>query len=137
MKEHSTNYFNTFIEIAEDSKATQGEIPPEKGDTKTVASMQFEIVSQNPYKYTSDDVFFQVYANKQDLIPAEFAEARKEFFSKGQPCFRATPLTKRYGWGVHSNSEGKIALYSCNSAEYEHFAHDPNIKTVKAMKSNK
>ena len=137
MKLHSTDYINTFIEIAEDSTAVNGEGPPTKGDAKTIASMQFDMVKNNPYKFTSDDVFFQVFADRNDLSKSEYKEARAQFFSKGQPCFRASPLTKRYGWGVHSNAEGKIALYACESAEYEKLASDKSLKVIKAMKSSK
>jgi len=35
MKIHSTNYFDTFIEVAEDTNADSGTIPPAK-DKKTV-----------------------------------------------------------------------------------------------------
>lgn len=48
--------------------------------------------SQNQYKYTSDDVLFQVYADRNDLTKEEHAEARDRFFSKGKACFRASPL---------------------------------------------
>ncbi len=137
MKLHSTDYINTFIEIAEDSTAVNGEVPPTKGDAKTIANMQFDMVKNNPYKFTSDDVFFQVFADRNDLSKSEYKEAKAQFFSKGQPCFRASPLTKRYGWGVHSNAEGKIALYACESAEYEKLAGDKSLKVIKAMKSSK
>lgn len=137
MKIHTTNYYDTFIEIASDSSATSGEVPPMKGDNKTAANIQFEMISKNPYKYTSDDVLFQVYIDKNDLTAAEYEEARKQFFSKGQACLRASPLTKRYGWGVHSNHEGKIALYASDSPEYEQLANDSKLKVVKAMKSSK
>ncbi len=137
MKMHSTNYQNTFIQAADDCPATQGEIPPGKGDAKTVAQMQFELVSQNPYKFTSDDVFFQVYAQRHDLTPSEQQAAREQFFSKGQPCFRASPLTKRYGWGIHNNAEGKVALYGRETMEYEKFITDKSLKVVKAMKTSK
>ena len=40
----STNYFNTFIEIAEDCPVNFGEIPPVKGDKKTVANLQYEML---------------------------------------------------------------------------------------------
>ncbi|NOU46266.1 MAG: hypothetical protein HOO86_04300 [Bacteroidales bacterium] len=137
MKIHTTNYSNTFIEIADDCPVANGEIPPIKGDAKTVANIQFELVSKNPYKFTSDDIFFQVYADRNDLTSSEYDEARQQFFSKGQPCFRASPLTKRYGWGVHSDKEGKIALYGCETAEYEKFSNDRSLKVIKAMKSGK
>lgn len=137
MKVHSTNYHNTFIEVAEDTTAVKGEIPPTKNDTPSVATMQFEIVAKNPYKYTSDDVFFAVFAERNGITESEFENARKEFFSKGQPCFRASPLTKRYGWGVHSDAAGKIALVALESEVYEKFLNDTAIKKVKAMKSKR
>ena len=87
MKIHSTNYFDTFIEVAEDTKADSGTIPPAK-DKKTVAEMQHDLISNNPYKFTSDDIFFQVFADRNDLTKAEYKQAREQFFSKGQPCFR-------------------------------------------------
>lgn len=135
MKIHTTNYENTFIEIADDSPTSTGEIPPVKGENKTVASMQFDMVRKNPYKFTSDDVLFHVFAERKDLTENELEEARKEFFSKGQACFRASPLTKRYGWGVHSNEEGRIAIYGSETEEYQKLKNDKNLKVVKAMKS--
>jgi hypothetical protein len=137
MKVHTTNYKNAFIEIADDCPVKTGEVPPVKGDAKTVANMQFDMVSKNPYKYTSDDVLFEVYALRNDIKKNDWTEARAQFFSKGQPCFRASPLTKRYGWGVHSNDEEKIALYSCDTAEYKKFAKDKSLEVVKAMKTSR
>ncbi|WP_410221175.1 DUF6157 family protein [Pedobacter sp.] len=133
---HSTNYFDTFIEVAEDTKATIGTKPPTK-DKKTVAEMQYELIAKNPYKYTSDDILFQVFADRNNLTQADYKQAREEFFSKGQPCFRASPLTKNYGFGIHSNSTGKVALYGMETEEYQKFLADIKIKKVKAMKSGK
>jgi hypothetical protein len=137
MKVHTTNYYNTFITIADDCPVASGEVPPVKGDTKTVANIQFEMINKNPYKYTSDDVLFKVYAERKDLSESELEEAMKEFFSKGQPCFRASPLTKRYGWGIHSNEQGKIAMYGCETEEYKKLAEDNNLKVLKAMRTSK
>ena len=136
MKIHSTNYFDTFIEVAEDTKADFGTIPPSK-EKKTVAEMQYELIAKNPYKFSSDDIFFQVFADRNDLTKAEYEKAREQFFSKGQPCFRASPLTKTYGFGIHSDKNGKVALFGMESNEYQKFLADKNIKKVKAMKSSK
>lgn len=62
---------------------------------------------------------------------------KTKFFSKGQACFRASPLTKRYGWGVHSNAEGKIALYAVGSEEYQKLSEDQALKHLKAMRSKR
>jgi Family of unknown function (DUF6157) len=137
MKTHTTNYQNTFIAIADDCPITIGEVPPQKGDTKTAAKIQFDLIYKNPYKYTSDDVLFQVFADKNDLVKSEIKAARENYFSKGQPCFRASPLTKRYGWGVHNDKDGKIAIYAADSVEYKKMLADKNLKVVKAMKSSK
>lgn len=137
MKVHTTNYIDTFIEIAEDCPVFNGEIPKPKGKSKTVAEMQFELISKNSYKLTSDDIFFQVYADRNDLTKEEYKKAREEFFSKGQPCFRASPLTKRYGFGVHSDSNGKIAIFGRETKEYEQFLSDIKIQKVKAMRTSK
>ena len=136
MKVHSTNYFDTFIEVAEDTKAEIGTKPPTK-DKKTIAEMQYEMIANNPYKYTSDDVFFQVYANRKDLIEAEHKDAREQFFSTGKPCFRASPLTKTYGFGVHSDHNGKVAIFGMETDEYQAFLANDEIKKVKAMKSSR
>ena len=132
---HSTNYFDVFIEVAEDTKATEGVVPPIRGVKKTVANYEYELVSKNPYKYTSDDVFFSVYAERNEL-PNNKKE-RETFFSKGRPCFRASPLTKTYGWGVHSNWEGKVAIYGLGSKEYLKHIKDKKTEKKKAMRSKK
>ena len=134
MKPHTTNYFDTFIEAAEDTKARRGTPPPAK-DKKTVAEMQYSLIFKNPYKYTSDDVLFQVFADRNDLTKAEYAQGREQFFSKGQPCLRTSPLTKTYGFGIHSDHEGRIALFGMETEEYQKFLTDAEIKKVKALKS--
>lgn len=134
---HTTNYTDTFITIADDSPATQGEVPPVREGARTVANIQYEMISKHPYKYTSDDVLFQVYAERNDLTKNELANAREHFFSKGQPCLRASPLTKRYGWGVHHDKDGKVALVGAETTRYKKFLADKNLTIVKAMKSKR
>lgn len=137
MKIHTSNYHNTFIEVAEDCPSTTGEIPPLKGDNKTIANIQFEMISKNPYKYSSDDVLFQVFADRNDLTKSEYDKARQQFFSKGQACLRASPLTKRYGWGIHNDENGKIAVYGMETPEYKQHSNNENLKVLKAMRSSK
>jgi hypothetical protein len=135
---HTTNYYNTFIEIAEDCPLKTGDVPPQKGAEKTIANIQFDILYGHPYKYTSDDVLFETHATKRAITDKEEKSAERElFFSKGQACFRSSPLTKRYGWGIHSNADGKIAMYAAGSDEYKKMAQDQTLKHVKAMRSKK
>lgn len=137
MKLHSTNYFNTLIEVAEDCPVKVAEIPPQKNDEKTIALLQYSMIHEQPYVYTSDDVIFTVYSERQAIPKKELAAQREKFFSKGQPCLRSSPLPKRYGWGVHSNEDGKLALVAVESEAYKKLATDKTVKQIKAMRSRR
>jgi len=80
---------------------------------------------------------FQVYADKNDLPVNEYKQAREQFFSKGQPCFRASPLGKTYGFGIHFDSHGKLALYGMETEEYHRFLEDSKVNKVRAMRSSR
>ena len=97
MKQHTTNYQNTFIEIADDCQATAAR-PPLSKEPKSAAQIEYDMIIDNPYLYTSDDVLYESNGKRKGI-------AREDFFSKGQPCFRASALTKSYGWGVHHNQD--------------------------------
>ncbi len=94
MKIHSTNYFSTLIAVADDCPVSQGTIPPEKGEKRTLANLQFELLHQNPYKYTSDDITFLCYARKNDIKNVLDGEERRKFYSKGQPCANISTYKK-------------------------------------------
>ncbi len=136
MKQHTTNYKNTFIEVAEDCLISEAKIPPEKKE-KTMANLQYEIILKNPYKYTSDDIIFECYSIKNDITEREKSAERQNFFSKGQPCLRCSPLAKTYGFGIHHNNEGKVAVYPLKSEDYQKFLKDDTVTKVKAMRSKR
>jgi len=129
MKQHTTNYTDTFIEVSEDCPNSVAVVPPAK-EPITAAQIEYEMLINNPYQYTSDDVLYASNGKRRGI-------SREDFFSKGQPCFRASALTKRYAWGVHSNKDSKIAIYAVNTADYERLSSDKNIKHMKAMRSAK
>lgn len=133
----STNYINTFIEVAEDCPVKKAIIPPYKAEKKSIANLQFELISENPYKYTSDEVLFTVFCVRNEIPENRVEKERNLFFSKGQPCFRSSPLTKRYGWGVHSNAEGKIALYAVETNDYYRFLDNNSCIKKKAMRNKR
>ena len=140
---HSTNYTDTFITIAPDSHAAHATEPKETA-SPTVALRTFRMLHGQPYRYTSDDVIFTVYADRAEIPASKRAAARKDFFSKGQACLRSSDLAKRYGWGFHSDGAGKVALYALESAEYKAFAsgtrvgaHGKVIAVKPAMRSTR
>ena len=134
---HTTNYFDTFIEVADDCPAVTSQIPPVNANAPSVATIQFELISQHPYGFTSDEIIFHVYAIKNDLATSDYAIAKKEFFSKGQACLRSSALVKRYGWGIHADHRGKVALIGLETDDYKKYCSDISLKKVKAMRSKK
>jgi hypothetical protein len=100
------------------------------------------MIATAPYKHTSDDVIFTVWADRRDVPAADREAARAEFFSKGQACLRASDLGKRYGWGVHSDAEGRVALVGVGTPEYDAFAAGSTpdgqpVMVTRAMKSKR
>ncbi len=118
---HTTNYFDAFIAVAPDSEAVRGTVPKETA-SPSVALRTFRMIHEHPYHYTSDDVIFTVHADRNAIPPAQRATAREAFFAKGQPCLRASDLGKKYGWGIHSDAQGRVALYGIETDAYEEFA---------------
>lgn len=131
------NEYNMFVEAAEDCPVLAAEVPKAKGGSKTVPVLQYEMISNHPYRYTQEDVLFEVHAIRSEIPEEQRQAARAAFFSKGQPCLRTSSLGKRYGWGIHHNAEGKIALYAIESEEYQSLREDAGLKHVKAMRSSR
>lgn len=52
---------------------------------------------------------------------------------------RASALGKKYGWGVHYDAHGKMALYGLDSREYEQFTEPrtDGLKLLLAMRSRR
>ena len=131
------NYYETFILVAEDYPAKEGVVPIIKeGITKPIHAIQYDLISQKPYKLTQEDILFMVFAERNS-IPKKDTKARMKFFEKNHPCLRSSALPKKYGWGVHFNEEGKAALFSVSSSEYSKFAQGNDVKLFKAMRNKR
>lgn len=133
---HTTNYYDTFIEIAEDCPAGVGSEPPSAAKP-TVAALHFALIAEEPYARTSDDVVFETHARRAGVVDDQKDAAREAFFAKGQPCLRSSPLGKRYGWGIHSDAEGRVAVYPVDSDDYRRLAADPALAHTRAMRSRR
>ncbi|WP_344202071.1 DUF6157 family protein [Aeromicrobium alkaliterrae] len=126
---HTTNYHDAFIAVAPDTRAVTAAAPPAK-DTPTVAQIQFEMLVDAPYVHTSDDVVHASQGARRGI-------SREEFFAKGQPCLRTSPLVKTYGWGLHHDAEGRVALYAVESSEYRELAARDDLKQLAGMRSSR
>ena len=131
------NYYDTLIEVADDCPVTEAQVPRARRAKKTKALVEYELVVSRPYKYTEEDIAFDVYAVLHEIPKAIWLEERKQFLSKGHPHLRVSALPKRYGWGIHNNSEGKIALIAVESPLYKQLLNDPRITKIKAFRSTR
>ena len=136
------DYLDTFIAVAEDCPAEAGTVPPETAKP-SVAALSHGLLAGRPYELTSADVLFAVYAARHGVAEDERPAARQAFFAKDQACLRASPLGKRYGWGLHADAEGRLALVARDSPEYAEFAAGrvpgggAPVTVVRAMRSSR
>ncbi|GAB6926271.1 DUF6157 family protein [Paenibacillus sp. JCM 10914] len=131
------NYYDTFIEVSEDCPVEAAEVPQTKNGKQTVPVLQYEMIARHPYRYTQEEILFEIFAQRNDITEEQRQVERTKFFSKGQPCLRTSSLGKRYGWGMHHDAEGKVALYAVESDEYQEMKQDQRLKHVKAMRSGR
>ena len=136
------SYKNTFVKVSEDCPVSVAEIPVAKNGRKPAHVLQYEFLTQNPYRFNHEELIWEVYV-QQKKIPQEVlesgegAEIKAQLFSKGHPCMRASALVKRYGFGAHYNEEGKIAIYASGSPEYATFLQQETVKIVPGMRTKK
>ena len=69
-------------------------------------------------------------------VSEEVLEA-EEFFSKGQPCLRTSPLAKTYGWAFHFDHAGKIALVPMDSEQLDELIGCEETTVRSAMRASR
>lgn len=135
------NYYNTFIAVAADTKTSHGMPPPARSGQKSIAVLEYELVFPQAYLFTQEDVQFAVYVQRHGLADEALKEERgqlwQDFFAKPMACMRTSPLAKSYGWGLHFNPAGKLALVPVESVEYQKFIADQSIMQTRAMRSKR
>ncbi|MHB1536755.1 MAG: DUF6157 family protein [Acidimicrobiales bacterium] len=90
-------YTNTFIAVAEDCRATTGEVPVERAGVPTVAACQYALLIDAPGRWTQEDVQFAsspAVRGRNDLSDEELEGLRREYFAQPRACLRASPLPK-------------------------------------------
>jgi hypothetical protein len=137
------SYVDTFIQVAEDCPVRTGVVPIARGEAKTIPVIQYELLSQNPYRYTHEELLFAIHVRHKaipdDVLAVRSDAIRGELFQKNHPCLRASPLPKRYGWGVHYDGHGRIAIYAMNSEDYRRLSRggEGDPKPLRAVRSKR
>jgi hypothetical protein len=128
---------DTFIEVAEDCPAVRAEIPPTRSGRATKARVEYELIAGGPYTLTEEDVAFRTRVVMRDIPEADWPAERERFLSQEKPRMRVSTLAKRYGWGIHVDSNGRVALVAVESAEYQRLADDSALRHVRAFRSKR
>ena len=136
------DYVDTFLAVAEDCPATEGTVPPAGRSAPSVGARLHALLAAAPYRYTSGDVLFTVFADRCGIPEEERPAARREFYAKSQPCLRSSPLGKRYGWGIHADGAGRLALVGVGTDEYAAFVSRARrttsgapVRVIRAMRN--
>ena len=79
--------------------------------------MQYELLKNNPYKFTSDEMIFLLHVMRNQIPDEQKDMERERLFSKGQACMRSSGLSK--------NQNSKMAIYGVDSKEYSELKNDP------------
>jgi hypothetical protein len=131
---------STFVRVADDCPAPAAEVPPARKH-RSVAELQYSLLVERPYELTEEELHVKVHGLRRALIESEieerYDELYAEVFAKPQACLRASPLTKRYGFGAHYDADGRIALYPRESDTYARLAGDSSLRQLTAMRSTR
>ena len=131
-------YTDTFIRVADDCPVSAAEVPPARG-RPSVAALQYELLAEHPYALTEEELYVRVHGRRGGLtdeeIAARYDALCAEVFAKPQACLRASPLTKRYGYGAHYDALGRIGLHPRESDTYARLSSDPELTQLQAMRS--
>lgn len=112
---------NTLIVVAKSSEKLST-IPVLKLGKKTVTSMLYDVLINNPYKFKQYELFEEVHYNqrKNRSLKIETYQLQR------------SELCSLLGWGIHGNSDGKLALVACELPLYNELLNDISIKKKNA-----
>jgi hypothetical protein len=114
-----------LIEVATDSPAKRSEEPPDSSPEKRVDRIEYEVLAENPYKFTEREFYYEV-----NVVRRKRSDLKIESRS-----IKRLPLVKKYGWGIHRNADGKLALVACESSRYKELLADPLVKKTRAYRN--
>ncbi|MFF2887951.1 DUF6157 family protein [Paenibacillus sp. NPDC057967] len=139
------HWTNMFVAVAPDCPVEMGVEPVSKRESKPAHVIQYELLAAQPYRFTFEEQLFEVYFRHKgfdpDMPEDERSQLRDELLAKNHPCMRASQLPKKFGWGVHYNDQGKIAIYGMESEAYQKLLdaakNDEHMELQTAVRSSR
>jgi hypothetical protein len=114
-----------LIEVATDTSAVRGEVPSDSGISKTIARISYEVLADNPYRFDEREFYHEVHVVRRGRTNLKIENYN----------IKRLALVKKYGWGIHRNAHGKLALVACESSRYKELQADPRVKRTKAYRN--
>ena len=127
----AAGYHDTLITVAPDSTSGGGTVP-----ARGVAAFQYALLAGHPHEFTQAEVLFRTAHRDVPGDPQKLRAAHWDaFFAQPRACLRASPLPKSYGWGLHFDARGRVALIDMTAPEYRQLMETPSVKVVPALRS--
>lgn len=117
---------NTLITVASTSEK-QSVIPYSKSGKKTEAILLYEVLINNPYQFKQYELFEEVY----------FKIKIKPHLKIETYLLQRSELCSIFGWGIHGDKEGRLALVPCESEHYTRLFEDFSTTKKKAFNKHK
>ncbi len=124
-----------LITPAPDCPAPAATPPPVK-PRRARANIEYDLLTAAPYRLDHKGFSHAVHVAMAGAA-GKPALGFAAFHAKGQPCMRASPLTKRYGSAAHYDAAGRLALVDPASAHFAALAADPDLPQKPAMRSKR
>lgn len=114
-----------LIEVAGDCPVDHAVEPPDVRTRKTVARIAYEVLISSPYRFTEPELFHEVHVARRNRPDLKI----------GSYNIKRSPLVQRFGWGIHRNAEGRLALVAMESERYREL--QGSIKRTKPFRRKK
>jgi hypothetical protein len=125
----ATGYVNAFITTAPDCPLAVGTVPTH---AMSIAGIEHSLLLDCPYEYMAHELIIDVHRRHKRVDDVELEDFKALLFTKSHACMRLSMLTKRWGWGVHYNEQGRMALYGAETDEYRQFAMRSDLRVMTA-----
>jgi hypothetical protein len=113
-----------LIEVAEDCSATFATIPLDSSP-KTIARIGYEVLIENPYRYTEREFFKVVHFDIRGRTDLNIDNYN----------IKRSLVVKKFGWGIHRSLNGTLALIPMESERYKELQR--TVNRTKAYRTNR
>ena len=114
-----------LITVADKCPANRGMEPTTNRAEKTITMHQYDVLTEMPYQLTYKQLKEEVHRTRWGK---EFTDEQLETY-----MMKRSGLCKIYGWGVHEDKNGKLALVGCETKEYRRLVKDLQVQKEKAL----